>query len=181
MDFAERLIQYRKALGWTQAAAAKNIAIQQSYLSKLESGQFFPSEEVINKICAAYKITPDVLVPKAERDNKNLYCILVGIIGLTLMLAGYLALLYPQTYYTYKAKPIINQSELRQINYHVTDQYKGENYIQSGEHTDYEYSLVAERDISRVENRWLLAIGFLLVLLPGSVLAHKFVSKRSDT
>ncbi|KGJ93497.1 helix-turn-helix domain-containing protein [Thalassotalea sp. ND16A] len=177
MELPDKLVQLRKEWGWTQAIAAKKIAIQQSYLSKLESGQYQPSEEVINKICSAYKIKSEDLLSRSKKNRNVHYAVIISaIIGLLFLLSGYLSLFFPQTYYTYKAKNIENQKFQGQvnINYHVTDHYQGEKYIQSFENRNYEYSLVAQRDISRAENRWFIAFGCLFIFLPISASIYKF-------
>lgn len=182
MDLADKLVQHRKELGWTQAIAAKKISIQQSYLSKLESGQYIPSEEVINKICSAYKVKPGDLLPAPNKKSRsNYYLIMCGFIGIVLLLVGYLALVYPQTYYTYKAMqiaPPVSQAQAN-INYYVIDEYKGENYIKSFDESKYEYSLVAQRDVSRVENRWIIAVGLFLILITLSTSIYKYLAWRS--
>ena len=183
MDLADKLIQLRKKLGWTQAVAAKNIAIQQSYLSKLENGQYHPSDEVINKLCSAYSIKPEELLPRPKKTSRVYYAYIVtGIIGLVFLLTGYFSLIFPQTYYTYKAKLIENEAFQEQVNikYHVTDHYQGEKYIQFLKNRNYEYSLVAQREISRAENRWFIALGCLFVFLPISSAIFKFKLRREQ-
>ncbi|MEO1187669.1 MAG: helix-turn-helix domain-containing protein [Pseudomonadota bacterium] len=66
MRFGDYLRDQRRDLQWTQPEAAQQIGIEQSYLSKLESGKSFPSEEVFASIKAAYKIDVDDL-------NKRLF------------------------------------------------------------------------------------------------------------
>jgi transcriptional regulator with XRE-family HTH domain len=184
MDLAAKLVQHRKKMGWTQAIAAKNIAIQQSYLSKLESGQYHPSDEVINKLCSAYSLKPEELLQRPQKNGREQYAYIVtGIIGLIFLLMGYFSLVFPQTYYTYKAKVIGNEALAEQVNiqYHVTDQYEGEKYIKYFNKRNYEYSLVAEREINRKENRWFIAFGCLFIFFPISSAIYKLkvFSKRT--
>lgn len=61
MRFGDYIRDQRRALQWTQPEAAQQIGIEQSYLSKLESGKSFPSEDVFASIKAAYKIDVDDL------------------------------------------------------------------------------------------------------------------------
>ncbi|MEM7638075.1 MAG: helix-turn-helix transcriptional regulator [Pseudomonadota bacterium] len=61
MRFGDYIRDQRRDLQWTQPEAAQQIGIEQSYLSKLESGKSFPSEEVFASIKAAYKIDVDDL------------------------------------------------------------------------------------------------------------------------
>lgn len=166
MRLAEKLIQLRKEHGWTQAVAAREIDIQQSYLSKLENGRFIPSDEVIDKLCIAYNVAKSELVdvtPSAEAPPK--YWIISLLLGLGLLITGYFGLIFTQTYYTYKASPLSTEQEDAAISYHLTDQYNGELYVTDFDGMTYEYELIAERDILRKENRWLITSGLLLCLL----------------
>ncbi|MEL6827980.1 MAG: helix-turn-helix transcriptional regulator [Pseudomonadota bacterium] len=61
MRFGDYIRDRRRNLQWTQPEAAQQIGIEQSYLSKLESGKSFPSEDVFASIKAAYKIDVDDL------------------------------------------------------------------------------------------------------------------------
>jgi len=56
MRFGDYIRDKRQAHRWTQPEAAKLIGIEQSYLSKLESGKSYPSEDVFASLMAAYKI-----------------------------------------------------------------------------------------------------------------------------
>ncbi|WP_256729588.1 MULTISPECIES: helix-turn-helix domain-containing protein [unclassified Pseudoalteromonas] len=53
-SLGKELKRLRSDKKWTQAFAAREIGIQQSYLSKLENGQFIPSPEVIEKLKRCY-------------------------------------------------------------------------------------------------------------------------------
>lgn len=46
----------REKFGWTQPEAAKRIEIEQSYLSKLETGKCFPSEDIFSRLSNVYRI-----------------------------------------------------------------------------------------------------------------------------
>ena len=61
MKFGEYLKAQRDARGWTQPLAAEKIGIEQSYLSKLETGKASPSEEMFERIVSAYDIDVDEL------------------------------------------------------------------------------------------------------------------------
>ncbi|WP_262693351.1 helix-turn-helix domain-containing protein [Kordiimonas aquimaris] len=50
MKFGDYIRQKRETTGWTQPEAAAKADIEQSYLSKLETGKSYPSEEVFNKL-----------------------------------------------------------------------------------------------------------------------------------
>lgn len=61
MKFGEYLKSQRDARGWTQPMAAQKIGIEQSYLSKLETGKASPSEEMFERLVNAYDIDVDAL------------------------------------------------------------------------------------------------------------------------
>lgn len=56
MKFGDYIRQKREANGWTQPEAAAKIDIEQSYLSKLETGKSYPSEDIFNRLLQAYNI-----------------------------------------------------------------------------------------------------------------------------
>jgi transcriptional regulator with XRE-family HTH domain len=62
MKFGDYLRQKREAKGWTQPDAANKAGIEQSYLSKLETGKSYPSEDVYARLVAAYEIDAGELV-----------------------------------------------------------------------------------------------------------------------
>ena len=181
MRFSEKLIQLRKDKDWTQAIAARNIAIQQSYLSKLENGRYIPSEEVIEKLCNAYDVSrTELMIPNTEHQSRTKYWVLAMLLGLVFALMGYLSLIFPQTYYTYKTTAIdVVDPSVLSLNYHMTDQYQGERYIEKFSSNTYEYVLIAERDILRKENRWLIAFGLLLIITSAGylVISRYFASQ----
>ncbi len=184
MELADKLLLLRKDKGWTQAVAAKNIAIQQSYLSKLENGHYQPSSDVIEKLCLAYMIKEGDLISQPRRQNPAArYLIssaaLAAVLALVIAINGYFALIFPQTYYTYKTQAITagTESELT-LNYHLTDTYQGDKYIEEFSSVKYEYSLVATREVSRKENRWLMSIGSLVFISSLSLCAYLLVRKR---
>lgn len=54
MRFGDFLRKRREEKGWTQPEAAIKASIEQSYLSKLEGGKSYPSEEVFARLAEAY-------------------------------------------------------------------------------------------------------------------------------
>ena len=54
MKFGDYLRRIREEKGWTQPEAAQKAGIEQSYLSKLETGKSYPSEEVFARLAEAY-------------------------------------------------------------------------------------------------------------------------------
>ena len=61
MKFGEYLKSQRDARGWTQPMAAEKIGIEQSYLSKLETGKASPSEDMFERLVKGYDIDVDAL------------------------------------------------------------------------------------------------------------------------
>jgi len=177
MDLSPKLIRLRKERGWTQAHAAKHIDIQQSYLSKLENGHFVPSDDVIDKLCSAYNVKRVELIESKQNENVDLTmrASILLTMSFFLMLAGQFSLFFPQTYYNYKTQPVeANAKTSYVLNFHLTDQYLGENYIETIEGTKYKFELVAQRDVIRKENGWLTAIGMLIML---SVLSYLLLKR----
>ena len=177
MNLSQKLIRLRKERGWTQSHAAQHIDIQQSYLSKLENGHFVPSDDVISKLCDAYNIKEAELTESKQKENVDLTMRVSVLLTISffLILAGQFSLFFSQTYYNYKTQPVdINNKSSFVLNFHLTDEYLGENYIEKVEGNEYKFELVAQRDVARKENGWLTAIGILIML---STLSY-FLLKR---
>jgi len=179
VDLADRLVQLRKAHGWTQVYAAEVIDIQQSYLSKLENGHYVPSAEVLLKLCNAYNIKSDELLSSNPKKVKPTIFISVFLtIAVALILIGQLALIFPQTYYNYKTTPIeLTAHPKVKLNFHLTDKYLGEKYVKTIDDVDYTFELIAQRTISRKENRWLITFGILIISFTLSYLAWPLIKK----
>jgi transcriptional regulator with XRE-family HTH domain len=62
MKFGEYLKSRRVELGWTQPDAAKRAGIEQSYLSKLETGKSIPSEDVYQRLVEAFSLEAEAMV-----------------------------------------------------------------------------------------------------------------------
>lgn len=62
MQFGEYLKNRRTELGWTQPEAAAKASIEQSYLSKLETGKSIPSEDVYQRLAGAFSIDTETMV-----------------------------------------------------------------------------------------------------------------------
>ncbi|MBO6504823.1 MAG: helix-turn-helix transcriptional regulator [Kordiimonadaceae bacterium] len=56
MKFGDYLRQIRDQHGWTQPEAAAKANIEQSYLSKLETGKSYPSEDIFERLVKAYSL-----------------------------------------------------------------------------------------------------------------------------
>lgn len=68
MKFGDYLRHLRMERGWTQPEAAGRAGIEQSYLSKLETGKSVPSGEIYDRLVGVYNIDDEamlaVLVPE---------------------------------------------------------------------------------------------------------------------
>jgi len=72
MKFGDYIRQKREELGLTQPEAAARADIEQSYLSKLETGKSYPSEDIFTRLVTAYGIKTEDLcrsVFSAELDK----------------------------------------------------------------------------------------------------------------
>ncbi|WP_412545387.1 helix-turn-helix domain-containing protein [Maricaulis sp. MIT060901] len=72
MKFGDYLRQCREAKGWTQPEAARHADIEQSYLSKLETGRSYPSEDVYSRLVQVFDIdtselTENITAAEIER------------------------------------------------------------------------------------------------------------------
>lgn len=56
MKFGDYLRQKREENGWTQPEAAAKAQIEQSYLSKLETGKSYPSEDIFGRLVKTYTL-----------------------------------------------------------------------------------------------------------------------------
>jgi transcriptional regulator with XRE-family HTH domain len=72
MKFGDYLRKCREAISLTQPEAAKKIEIEQSYLSKLETGKSYPSDDIYKRLVDAYNINTQELyelVDSAELEK----------------------------------------------------------------------------------------------------------------
>ncbi|MBF7073547.1 helix-turn-helix domain-containing protein [Glaciecola sp. MH2013] len=69
MKFGDYLRTCREEKNWTQPEAAAKIEIEQSYLSKLETGKSFPSEDIFERLVDIYKIDLDSFYAKIHNDE----------------------------------------------------------------------------------------------------------------
>ena len=171
-----KLRKLRITLGWTQGYAAKQIGIQQSYLSKLENGQAIPSSEILEAISNVYQCDFNDIAPNANLEHiksqltSNTKVKLTpkySLLYLTLLLSGILLLalsifgIYQSnTAYTYQLE---SQQDILAPTFLVVDEYYGEKYIVRIKQTEVLYLLIGERDITPFINRVLAFMGSLLI------------------
>ena len=165
---ARRLQQLRKDKGWTQALAAREIGIQQSYLSKLENGKFLPSEEVCEKIAAAYDVDTSELSEHLNSQNTatqtiDMISLCMLCFSLTLFVTAYFELFFSQHFYTYQFDLPAGIFNEMKPGFFVTQEYMGERFVHPTDQLVYE--LIGERSVMRKENNWLYAIALLNLIL----------------
>ncbi|NVJ71510.1 MAG: helix-turn-helix transcriptional regulator [Alphaproteobacteria bacterium] len=66
MKFGAYIKACRERLNWTQPEAAKEIGVEQSYLSKLENGRNYPAEDIFDAILKAYEIDLSTLCSEVD-------------------------------------------------------------------------------------------------------------------
>ncbi|WP_306016316.1 helix-turn-helix domain-containing protein [Oceanicaulis sp. MMSF_3324] len=71
MKFGDYLRSKREEAGWTQPEAAARADIEQSYLSKLETGRSVPSDEVYARLVKAYEIDTAELVNQLDAPEMD--------------------------------------------------------------------------------------------------------------
>lgn len=69
MKFGDYIRQQREHAGWTQPEAAARIDIEQSYLSKLETGKSYPSDEVFEKLRKTYSLNLSAMIADMPSDE----------------------------------------------------------------------------------------------------------------
>jgi len=69
MKFGDFLRARREDKGWTQPQAAARADIEQSYLSKLETGKSFPSQETFERLAAAYGFDAEEVTQSVDADS----------------------------------------------------------------------------------------------------------------
>lgn len=138
MKFGDYLRQTREQKGWTQPEAAAKANIEQSYLSKLETGRSYPSEDIFGRLVAAFGIdthdmTSRVFAAELDklREISDVRAVILArqrseasfvrgwlVAGLVMLMlgGGMLGLAYsteePQTYrYFYRSEGIILEDE----------------------------------------------------------------------
>ena len=138
MKFGEYLKAQRENAGWTQPEAASKIAIEQSYLSKLENDKAVPSAEIFDRLMQAYQFTVkqiseqvtsteleklkdivlvrEFIVTSKKADNANrkkwlLAGLFMLMLGSLIFSAGIAMKEYYNETYIYESQGIVNSDE----------------------------------------------------------------------
>lgn len=70
MHIGEVLKKIRNKCGLTQNQVCAKTKITQGYLSNIESGNYYPSEECLGKLAKLYKVPAEIIV-LAKLDEKQ--------------------------------------------------------------------------------------------------------------
>ena len=69
LPFGQNLRKYRRERGLTQEALAKQCGCRQGYISSLERGAFSPSMAIVEKVAAAFGLSPAELLMADEQET----------------------------------------------------------------------------------------------------------------
>lgn len=137
MKFGDYLRQRREKQEWTQPEAASKIQIEQSYLSKLETGKSLPSDDIFSRIVDIYgidvsemysQISPGeieklkdlhqirqiVIQATAKSDTAKRRWLLAGLLAMIMGGAFLAASFVPDTIstvYTYRSEGVLSSDE----------------------------------------------------------------------
>ena len=67
--WGRRIRAYRKLKGFTQESFSKELGVSVSVLGEIERGNRLPSENFVEKIASALKISVDDLTPSDENNE----------------------------------------------------------------------------------------------------------------
>ena len=143
MNIGEKIKQLRTEKNLTQPQLAEAIGIEQSYLSKLENDKSVPSADIFQAILKALNIEvgsflegiddkiihrqlrqiPEVanylnagIAYKVHNIKKWLFCSAAAcVIGLTLIVAGYKALIFKNVKYQYESYLVLTVGETEEL------------------------------------------------------------------
>ena len=62
MEIGTKIRQLRKARAWSQAELAERLAIHMNHVSKLETGKFTPSIDLLKKMTEVFEVSADFLI-----------------------------------------------------------------------------------------------------------------------
>jgi transcriptional regulator with XRE-family HTH domain len=178
------LRQLRLDKGWTQGRAAKEIGIQQSYLSKLENDQAIPSIDILKKISDVYncqvtdiaQVNQEQLEIKTTQTKSPYWGLSLMLLGIFLIALAFFGVLKNNTAYTYELLSMEKRTAMAP-NFIVTDEFMGEKYV-SEDNFKATYVLLGERDISPSLNRTFYFVGVILSLIGLALLTVGLANTR---
>lgn len=72
MDVSEKILQLRKAKGFTQEDLAEKLGVSRQSVSKWESGQSVPELEKLVALSGIFEVTTDYLLKPSELDELSI-------------------------------------------------------------------------------------------------------------
>lgn len=72
MDISEKILQLRKAKGFTQEELAEKLNVSRQSVSKWESGQSVPELEKLVTLCEVFQVSADYLLKPSELDQLSI-------------------------------------------------------------------------------------------------------------
>lgn len=142
MHLGDKLRQLRNEKNLTQPELAEAMGIEQSYLSKLETGKSLPSNDVFNRLLDVFDLDiaglvddldqsarnklrqiPDVAAYFNQRrqqliSNRKRWLLVSAFfvsIGLALVYAGQVHLFFPDTIYQYVSYGVVHEGESKEL------------------------------------------------------------------
>jgi transcriptional regulator with XRE-family HTH domain len=143
MNFGDKIKLLRNEQELTQPELADKIGIEQSYLSKIETGKSFPSADNFSLILQAFNLDTKTLLEgidptqvfkqlrqipevshyldkyhkqqKSQRTKLLVFSALFFTIGVTAVVAGRLGLIFPETFYNYYSQGIVLEGEPKEV------------------------------------------------------------------
>ncbi len=72
MDISKKILQLRKAKGFTQEELAEKLNVSRQSVSKWESGQSVPELEKLVTLCEVFQVSADYLLKPSELDQLSI-------------------------------------------------------------------------------------------------------------
>jgi transcriptional regulator with XRE-family HTH domain len=68
MELAEKIRHLRKQRAWSQAELGEKVGIHSGHVSRLETGRYQPSSELLKKLAQALEVSTDYLLNPQEGE-----------------------------------------------------------------------------------------------------------------
>ena len=182
MNVGDRIKQIRTEKNLTQPQLAQAIGIEQSYLSKLENDKSVPSADIFQAILRAFGIDVETFLEgiddkivrqelrqipevanhlnsqatqRVHNVKKWLYLSgVAGVLGLTLIVAGYKHMIFSGTQYAYASQGVVHPDEPSNL-YGMFDMWLGAK-VAAGEIDEHESRRRQAEIISRMKQDYRL-------------------------
>jgi transcriptional regulator with XRE-family HTH domain len=210
MNFGDRLKQLRTQKNLTQPQLAQAIGIEQSYLSKLENDKSVPGADIFQAILRALNMdvaaflagvddnvvhrelrqVPEVanhlnaqVATRIHNVKRWLFTSAVlGVLGLTLYLAGHEQLLFSNTHYTYESEGVVHPDEPSEL-FDMVERWLSIK-LRAGELSEADYSKRHAEIVKRMQKSYLLTSEdrgtSFIQSVPGGTRAYKMMNITYD-